>query len=168
MADVDESCSGADFKVTVPNPNIPNVPDNDDVQANVGQIGDTNRLIPVDRFSSFQKLVRVTRNVLKFIQNLKQKVKERNNSMFESFTALSDTDLYASALKRIVKTDQLCNFPDIFDFLLAKKQETKNIPPLVTRLNTFIDKDGLLKVRSKFGRAEYLPDFRFPILLSND
>ena len=161
----DEPCWTTDFQVTVPDPGLSQSPD---VQMTAVQLDDTPQLIPPDKYSSFKKLVRVTFYVMKFIQKLKQKVHDRNTDKFADSHVTTDCDLHSKAYRHVLLTEQKCTFPDIFDYLLSDQRKLKEIPSLVSRLNIFIDKDGLLKVKSKFGRNYSNSNYTFPILLSKD
>lgn len=163
--DSNNSCPMADFQVTVPDPGILA---SQDVHMNIACIDNETPVISVERCSSLKKLVRITLNILKFIHNMKRGVKRRDDSKFVDFHVMTGNELYLSAYKHVLRTDQNQYFGDIFDFLRSKNRHLKDIPPLVSKLNIIIDNDGLLKIKSKFGRNISDINFTFPILLSKD
>lgn len=157
----------SDFRVAVPNPHLP---ESVEVHANAVQLCIPGELIPPDRFSTIRKLVRCTRCVLKYVRNSKYAVQRRNHLRFPDFTFESEADLSAKAFKLILKVDQQRYFSGLFNFLQTRNVPIRDIPPLITRLNIFVDADCLLRVRSKFGRDEYkFPlGYTFPVLLAHD
>lgn len=159
----DKSCSTADFVVTVPDPRLAA---SDDVQMTAAVLGNECPFVPVNRYSSFKKLVRVTYCAMKFIHAFKLKYLKSDSKLSELRT-LKDVDLYSRAYKHVLKLDQREHFPEIFRFLLNERKKFADIPPLIDKLNVFLDGDGLLKVRSKFGRKS-LRSQKFPILLDKN
>ena len=122
-------------------------------------------IIPPDEFSSFCKLVAVTARIIKFINNLKAKLKEKNPTKF-GHLEVDSLNSYKQASKLIILRDQQLFFPDIFDYFNCKEKRIKDVPNLVGQLNIYLDKEGLLRVRSK---CDKLPNrFDFPILLAKD
>lgn len=157
-----------ELRVLIPNP-VAVIPDNSPIEV-ISRVVSSHLapVIPIEKFSSFRRLVRVNMYVIKFINCLKLKVKRKNTVKFDHIETLHDSNLYASAFNAVLKCDQHEFFPDIFDFLLSSDRKKKDIPPLVSRLNLFVDTDGLLKVKSKFDRWSNKPKFAFPVLLSKD
>ena len=104
--------------------------------------------------------------VLKFINALKTKLnKKRQNARF---VTTSDADgYYNSALMLVIKMDQRKHYADVFEYYGSKNTKIRDIPPLVSRLNAFVDKDGVIKVKSKFDRWSDRKSFAFPILMSD-
>ena len=123
--------------------------------------------IPVDRFSSFKKIVSVSVMVFRFVNNLKCSLKRRNLMKYKHFNVHDPVKLYGVASDFVIATEQMIHYGDIFRFLRGNNSKLKAIPVLVTRLNLFIDGD-VLKVKSKFDRWRDDPNFSFPILLCRD
>jgi len=108
-------------------------------------------LLPVDKYSNLNKLLRVTAIVYRFIDRLRRKVKSR-------------LDYYNNAKKYWIKCEQEKHFQKEIQFL--RSPGVKNPPPLVNNLNLFLDESGLL--RSK-GRLEHTDNLDYgaknPIML---
>jgi len=107
-------------------------------------------ILPVDRFSSLDKLLRVTANVFKFVALLKKKPK-------------SDLDLRNDAKHYWIKQEQTKFFPDEISFL---HKPTKCVPNLVNNLNLFLDEKYLLRSRGRLGKSQYhAVEVKDPVLL---
>lgn len=156
-----------EFTVTVPDPGTVEA-NIEDVTAGAVRLDNFGPLLDVNRYSSFAKLVRVTLNVMKFIHYVKRKIHERDSSKFYDFTIATDNELYSRAYKHVTFHDQVRNFPNLFEFLHSKTKHLRDIPSLVSKLNVFIDTDGLLRVKSKFDRWKSNPNYSHPILLAKD
>ena len=113
-------------------------------------------LIPLSRFSSFDKLVRVHRKVLIPIKKFKASLCSSSNE--------ADINLFTNAKMHILKIDQLIHFPDCVKYF--KDPTRTKMPNLIKQLNLFTDEEGLLRVRSKFGRKSFKKGNFEPILLS--
>ena len=118
-------------------------------------------LIPVQRYASFQKLVRVWQYVLKYIKASKRKVSIKHNRQFPNENW--NQNLFLMATNSIIKQEQQKHFPAIYDYF-DRRTRKMDMPTLVGQLNIFKDSNGVLRVRSKF--REW-PENRnqFPILL---
>ena len=111
-------------------------------------------LIPLNKYSSFDKLIHVYGFVFKFIYKLnKGKIKFKNDYLNES-------NFYNSSFRYLLKTEQTLHFSNVLNYLESSRIESK-IPELIDKLNIFIDKD-LLKVKGKFIKP-FSNDF--PVLL---
>jgi len=115
-----------------------------------------NHLIPVDRFSSFSKLVRVFRTVLKAVCVFKSKI---------SSTEVINSNFFTKARNEIIRRDQHIHFAECFSYFAQDKSTVRNMPNLVKQLNLYVDSKGILRVRSKFNR-QYSKRIVEPILLS--
>lgn len=106
-------------------------------------------VIEVNKYSSFSKLLRVLTLVYKFIGILKFKLKERSNPNCPSkFSSEADQ----KALSYLVKQEQRRYSREELDYLQIGLQCLKDIPKNVQRFNLFEDDDGIIRVKSKFGR----------------
>lgn len=149
--------------VIVPNPSSKLTSDGPDavVESNASVVDIPEHFIPLDRYSELRTLVRVFMMVRRCVSKFKEKLSRRSVSDTESDCS------YRSAYYSIIENDQRINFPDIYAYLSNAKQSINECPPLVERLNLFLD-GGLLKVKSKFDRWQDDPNFSTPILLSKD
>jgi len=149
-----------EFTITVPNPNCKPV---DEVILQVAEMQvqsaspeDRNTprqtagdLISVGRYSSFSKHVAVLANVLRFINCLKLKVKEKNErSIVDCFA--KDANFRSIASNKIISCEQYKYYADIFAYLDSRTKNLKDLPELLGKLNLFKDENGILRVKSKF------------------
>ena len=118
----------------------------------------TNTLIDLSRFSQLRRAINSMAYVFQYIHILKSKTSTNPSS------ASSDTHRQR-AWRCLVLQEQLRDFPDVVNFLTGPSRPKRDIPPLVSQLNLFLDKDGIVRVKSKFGRWQSDPNFAFPILL---
>ena len=121
-------------------------------------------LIQEDRFSTFQRMRNAYARVLEFIHKLKVGVRARISGRFEDLS--DDRDFLNEARILIIRKAQRESFPDIFKYFEEKGTSFDSIPNLVTQLNIYKDRNGLLRVSSKFERFRHSPNSRyFPLLL---
>ena len=125
-------------------------------------------LIPLSHYSDFSKLARVYRWIFKFIDRLKSKFGLKNpNSKLSKEKFPEGFNFYSHAINYIIKTEQNIHFPNIFKYFKIGGR-IKDIPPIVLQLNLFVDKTGILRVKSKCETLTLIyPHFNFPILLPN-
>ena len=124
------------------------------------------KILPLNRFSSFTKLLGVYSHVLRFINNLKLRLKAKFES--RSIKTLEPGDCRNEALRLLIRTEQLNYYNDVHSFLRKENSPLREIPPLVNKLNVFLDVDGVLKVKSKFDRWRGKIEYMFPILLPSE
>jgi len=115
-----------------------------------------------DMYSSFSRLLKVSCYVVKFIRNLKSKVAEKYN---RRKPCVSDRTVDMEAFNLILRLDQKQHFSSELSYLRNKTAKLNKIPDLVNQLNLYIDSNGLLKVKSKFGK--FNSKFH-PVLLSKN
>ena len=119
-------------------------------------------LIPLNRYSSMKFLINVMANVLKFVDILKSRVKNKSNP--NSAEASPTPNYHVKAWNTILSTEQQLRFPEVFDYLKSPQKHLKNIPDAINRFNLYRDEKGLLRVRSKFQKDERVN----PIFISSD
>jgi len=108
--------------------------------------------VPINRFSSLNKLVRVASLVLKFISKLKRR-KE------------TDLELTQRARVKLFQLEQSRYFDKEINYL-SSSNESLNTPPLVRNLNLYLDDDCLLRSRGRLAQCDHFPeDVRNPIVL---
>ena len=105
-------------------------------------------LIPPERYSRFHKLISVTEKVLRFVTNVKVKLNKRDPLKYSHFE-VDKFNLFKQASKFVIIQDQQLNFPEIFQYFHCENKRKKDMPNLVGQLNVYVDKEGLLRVRSK-------------------
>ncbi len=124
-------------------------------------------LIPLDKYSSFHKLVSVHKCVLKFINNLKVKLKTGNPDRYKHFSCDNeDGNFFVKAYKQIILQDQMIHFDETFKYFKCRKSNVKDIPNIVNQLNVFPDREGLLRVNNKCSKGKFKNRCYFPILRS--
>ena len=109
-------------------------------------------VINSDRFSSLKKLTLVTGYVLRFVNNLRKRVKKETNLITEDMITVTE---YNEALIMWIKDEQF----------QLKQQD--NYSKLEASLHLFEDKDGVLRVRGRFANASLQYEEQYPIILRN-
>ena len=117
-------------------------------------------LIPFDRFSSFDKLCCVYHCACKFIAKVKARINEKKEN-----AVLASEPEFADSRLAILEVAQANSFPSELKALKNKFLGYKAGDGLITRLNLFLDEDGLIRVRGKLRSTDGLPSLKFPILL---
>ncbi len=123
--------------------------------------------ICLEEFSSLKKPIRILFIVKQFIAELKKRLFLRDKDKYRHLTV--DDSLYSlkECERLFLVEDQSREFPELVSFFEKKLTSIKKIPPLVSQMNLFLDSsDGLIKVRSKFGRLQSSDIDNFPVLLS--
>ena len=124
------------------------------------------QIIPIEKFSCFQKLLNVLANVFKFVHILKTKVKLKSNFIVPEEE--KSPNFHKQALNHIIKVDQSFHFKKLLEYFHARPNNISSIPNLINQLNVCIDSQGILRVYSKFGRKSLKSDRNNPILLSKN
>ena len=171
---IDNVAHNSDFiAFVVPNPLAAvgdPVPSTGDIFVNTSTVcsGVAENLIQENRFSTFSLMKGTYASVLRFVHKLKNGIKKRNPSKFGELVA-AGKDFSNEANVEIIKAAQKISFPEIFKYFETKDVPLSDIPNLVKQLNICKDRNGLLRVCSKFelfckdGKTCY-----FPILLPKD
>ena len=124
-------------------------------------VTNSEHLIDINNHSSFRRLVLTYRRVLIAFQ--KWKVKAGIQS-----SRASNCNYFALAIHHIISVEQKVYFPEVFDYFQKGLTTLKDIPPIITQLNLFLDESGLLRVKSKFMKWHHSEDEKFPLLLPSD
>ena len=138
----------SDLTVYIPNMDVQT--DNFLVQTG-SEVGE--HLIDVLTFSDFRKFIRIHRRVLMCIDKWK--------SNCPKLKKVRRVNYLASSLVKVIYKDQLIYFPDVFEYFNSGFKNLRDIPDSVTKLNLFLDDQGILRVKGKFRNNNY------PILLSD-
>lgn len=113
-------------------------------------------LFDINASSSFSKIVNIYRIVFGFIKKLKHRVLENSPPID------GNRSPYSEAIFR----DQNVHFPEIHGYFDCTSRTLKGIPNLVTQLNVFKDRDGLLRVKAKM---KFWSDTqKYPLLMSKN
>ena len=121
--------------------------------------------LPLRKYSEYQMLYRVTIRVIRFVQLLKQKVKDKNPEKYKHLSVSTDYSEATTAL--IIKEAQAETFPEALYYLKAEQDRKGKIPGIVARMNLYLDDKGMLRVGSKMMRFKEVREY-FPILLPKD
>ena len=125
------------------------------------------RLINIERFSSFKKLIKTTQLVLIFINKLKEKLKNKFPKKYSNLKLVQNT--YDEAIKLLLLEEQKDKFEDVLEYFETLKAKGNiKIPNLVKQLNCFIDNDGFIRVGNKMRRYAKYDTKYCPILLSKN
>jgi len=160
--DVDSRVS--DITVTIPNPSVSAV---DEVQSHAAttaanacsppageterpEVGENTHLVPIDKYSNLKFLVNVCSKVLKFVDILKRKVQVRKGLITNS---VEDKNYYLSALLLVISREQKVYFADVFSYLRSPGPK-KDLPPLMSQMNLYIDENSVIRIKSKFGKCK--------------
>ncbi|XP_068224857.1 uncharacterized protein [Palaemon carinicauda] len=114
-------------------------------------------LLEHEKYSTLEKLKLIYRRVMLCIDHWKRKAGVEVEN-------LNNVNYSALALRKLILEDQQKHFMEIFSYFRLSSKPLKDIPPLVSQLNVFIDSDGILRVKSKF-KKWYGHNKQFPILL---
>lgn len=147
-------------KVTIPNPiTVRNDTEGCHIQICTNSIDpEIKPLVPVDSYSDLGKLIRVTSNVLRFINTIRMRLLKKHRVIGKTDICM-DEDIYRASCINIILCEQKLRFPEVFKFFLDRRKI--QIPDLVMKLNLFQSTDGLIRVKSKLN----LDDDNYPILL---
>ena len=167
-------CDDDIVNIIIPNPLVINKSEKIETAAQVANVTEPNKsddqLISLDRFSSFHCLVSAHRYALKFWNNLKKKLKSSNPDKYSHIVCIdtSKVSLYEIASRMVVEKDQSKHYSHVLNFMKSKNKVVKDMPPIIGQLNLFLDKNGIIRVHSKFDRWKDHSKYCFPILLAKD
>ena len=111
---------------------------------------DVNPIYDLERSSKLSKVLKIYNLVYKFVNKLKCKVNEKNSDKLEEEKFKSEAELCDWSFTRIILEHQDTHFKDCHDYLRNSRSSTKHMPDIMAQLNIFKDKNGLLRVKSKF------------------
>ena len=179
IKDVFPSCNNEEFSVTLPN-QLTRTIDFDESESDYSATDNVNsndacvkvcsssksndnisHIVPIDKFSSFTRLVNVVRLVYLYVAKIKNRIAVKNGKLVKP---CSVENFFAVAQNRIIQTEQRLSFAEVFNYIHSKTKTLRDLPPIMSRLNVFESDDGLLRVKGKFpeGRENN------PILLPKD
>ncbi|CAC5355062.1 unnamed protein product [Mytilus coruscus] len=112
-----------------------------------------NRIIDIDRFNSFKKVLRVTAYVQRFIANCRSREKRTGNLNIQEIQ---------NATLTLIQEVQQRHFCDVKLSLQIGEIKTHN---LVKQLKLYLDKDKLMRCEGRIHNAPLDESTKFPILL---
>ena len=122
----------------------------------------------IERFSKLKSLINSYVGQLRFINILKERLKNKNPKTYAHLHIIPEQDLRSLALRLIIKYDQKKWHPEVLNYFNNKeKVPIKDIPAIITQLNLAVDRFGIIRVKSKlFPRFPEQQDYVFPVLIS--
>ena len=156
-------------KVLVPNP-IENLRDSNVSDCLVAVNRGTEPIFPLNKFSSFYKAVTVLKYCFRFIDRLKVRIKAKYVEKYAHLEVFdhSEQSLYRKSISCLIHESQSSSFPEIIRYFEKGAKRPKNIPELASKLNLFLDENGLIRVKSKMDRLNAAFDEKYPILLASN
>ena len=118
-----------------------------------GDMCSLNAVIDCTRFSTLKKLVGVTGYVIRFIGNMRKRLKKGTDIITDEVLTVEE---YDSALVRWIAEEQL---------MIKKQSKYGNVR---ASLNLFDDKDGLLRLKGRFANSKLRYEQQYPVLLRSD
>lgn len=121
------------------------------------------KVVELERFSDKGKLLRTMAWVVRFVSNLKRSVnkEELNKEKMVSVTEINAAEII------LVRSIQGEFFPNEISYLLTSPAGKKHIkcPLYVNQFNLYLDTDGILRCRTRVGKASIPDSSKKPILL---
>ena len=114
-------------------------------------------LIPFDRYSSFNKLCKVTHWVRLFVYKLKCKVYIKKGKLIENSCD------YCDSVSHVIRQAQLVDFGQVLSYF---HDPSEDCPQLIGQLNLFLDKNLLIRVKGKMANMPADLDEKYPVLIS--
>ena len=115
---------------------------------------DHDSLIPIQNYSSYNKLLNITISIMKAIANFCK-------------TSADPVVQKRQAFQYLISQLQQKYYPEEYAFLKATPMSYSNVPSLVKELNMFLDKDGLIRSRGRHSKCLSMDyDAINPVLVS--
>lgn len=166
-----KSLQSAVLEVEIPNPLVKQGKSEYDTHCHATdssslELKPCDHIIPLNSYSTFHKLCTVHIYVLKFVNNLKLRLKEKDATKYSHFKCFDVLEANSIAKNFLILRDQYIQFPEVFAYFNSSNK-VKDMPNIVAQLNIFPDPNGLLRVKSKTARWKDKDTYSFaPILLS--
>jgi hypothetical protein len=109
----------------------------------------------------------VHRIILRAVKKLQIKFWSGDPAELQKLKDSTNIVNYSQALKLTLLQEQNNHFSDVLHYFELKEKHLKDIPDLVSKLNLFIDLEGLIRVHGKFYRKQ-TDNTNCPILLSKN
>ena len=78
-------------------------------------------LVDVDKYSNFQKIVRIHMKVLTFVRNLKSCFKNKDPDRYAHLDCY-DRDLFLEANRQVIESNQRRYFPEVYHYFEGKQK----------------------------------------------
>lgn len=125
------------------------------------KLGSITDIVDIPRFSSKRKLVNTVAWVLRFVNNVKSALHNKDLNIKKGVSV----DEAEIAERLLIRDIQRYEFKEEFQFLLSKGSNGRKLPLKVNQFNLFIDEYGILKCRTRLGNAAVPDAGKYPILL---
>ena len=122
---------------------------------------ETKHNVDINSFSCFRMLVRRYRTVLRAVDIWKKKC-------LKNFEPVVNKNYFALSISRLILAEQKRYFPEVFSYLDKGFSSLKDIPPIMSQLNLFLDEQGLIRIKSKFKKWSLDSSNNFPLLLPRE
>ena len=99
--------------------------------------------------------------VRKFIHNLKVRVNSKDNLCKDVKSKLT----YNESVLNTVRLVQMLDFPGVVSHLCDPNEI---LPPIISKLNLFLDKNCIIRVKGKMSKLKTYDSDAFPILFKKD
>ena len=119
-------------------------------ESEIPDVGEANEsFINFNSFSDFEKLFNRYRAVFRCLAVWKQRVQKTKGNISD---VQAESQLNQKTWDFLIKKDQMIHFAEVVNYFATPDKTKSSAPPVVTQLNVFCDKDGILRVRAKFDR----------------
>ncbi|XP_076237360.1 uncharacterized protein LOC143181054 [Calliopsis andreniformis] len=132
-------------------------------------IGTTHRGFELfEKFSSYNRLIRVTAYCLRFIRNirklqdLKPTVDDKHDSISSKLLNIKELEIARKVLLKLAQRDTFAT-----ELHTLRQTKTVSKSSRLPSLNPFLDPDGLIRLGGRLANAKLSYDERFPIILSS-
>ncbi|XP_071138915.1 uncharacterized protein [Mytilus edulis] len=112
------------------------------------------KIMDIQRYSSYQKLLRITAYMYRFINNC------RNNDKLTGNLSVNEIQTASTAW---IRDSQLRKYPDVIECLNNKSE--KNV--LVKQLRLYMDKMNIIRCGGRINNAPIDESAKFPVLIPN-
>ena len=108
-------------------------------------------IFSIEKFSSYNKAVAVLKHCFEFINNLKLKLKTKDPLKYDHLRTIdySADNFHNQSCFYLIREAQKVSFPEVFKYFSEKPHRKRDIPDLASKLNLFVDQNGLIRVKSK-------------------
>ena len=124
------------------------------------RLNSSTQVLPTEKFSSFNKLINVVSNVIRFINALSIRIDCHTPQ-------LAETEIRRIARAKIIRQDQIQTFPDDYAILQGQAELPRKSPLL--NLSPFHDKElEVIRVGGRLAQSSLHEDKKFPYLIVKD
>ena len=106
--------------------------------------------LPIEKYSSYNELWRVTTYVVQFIEALKNKLITKDSARRIDIAVNHDHGKRAAEL--LLKAAQAEAFPEVLAYMESKEKHKKDMPQIMKNMNLYMDERRLIRVGGKLKR----------------